>query len=57
MEQQASSMRSEAEADREAEGRMRVLVGVTGSVAAIKIPELVQMLMDLQTPKVHAPIL
>ena len=30
----------------------RVLVGVTGSVAAIKVPELVKQLTELKDPKV-----
>ncbi len=42
-------MAAEAE---ETERCMRVLLGVTGSVAAIKVPELVQMLTALQDPKV-----
>lgn len=31
---------------------LHVLVGVTGSVAAIKVPELVQQLTELKDPKV-----
>ena len=32
-------------------GSKRVLVGVTGSVAAIKVPELIQRLQEVQEPQ------
>ena len=32
----------------------RVLVGATGSVASVKLPELVQQLLAVQTPQVRA---
>lgn len=43
------------EDQREKKKGKNVLVGVTGSVAAIKVPEIVKKLIEHEDPKVNLP--